>query len=178
MPKKRVARHSVTQPSDPSYRLIPLTQGQNAIVDAIDFERVSKHLWYAQWNKSVGSFYATRKALGRSILLHRFILSCMPGESGDHKDGNTLDNRRLNLRKCSYAQNRANQRKRSDNSSGYKGVCYDSKRCKWRSTAKNVHVGYFSTNLEAAHAYDEKAKELFGEFAKLNFPPSTSGVPK
>ena len=60
---------------------------------------------------------------------------------------------------------------KSNNSSGYKGVCLV-KNGKYRSKImkdrKPIHIGYYSTPEEAGEAYDKKAKELFGEFAKLN----------
>ena len=85
--------------------------------------------------------------------------------------GIRTDNRRSNLRVATTQENCRNQCKPKHNTSGYKGVVF--LRGKWQAQVKhnrkNVYVGLFNTALEAARAYDEKAKELFGEFAQLNF---------
>src|SRR5712664_3456881 len=119
--KIRVKRHAVTQPLDTSYRLIPLTQGQNAIVDLEDFEWLSQWNWCADWNSCTRSFYAQRRGNNRKTTLHRCILKCKHGEEGDHKNGDTLDHRRKNLRKCNRSQNMQNKTKLRINTSGYKG---------------------------------------------------------
>ena len=147
-------------------RLIPLTQGQFAIVDDDDFETLSQWKWQAYWHERTQSFYATRRL---SVKMHRQIMNCTPEEQIDHINHNTLDNRRGNLRKCTATQNSINRRKRI----GYKGV--SSVRNKWRATIGSVrknerrHLGYFPTAEEAARAYDSAATEMYGEFALLNF---------
>ena len=93
----------------------------------------------------------------------------------DHKDGNPLNNRLSNLREASSADNQANQKKQSkQTSSFYKGVYLFKRDNKWMAyinrEGKRYHLGYFNSQEEAAVAYDKKAKDLFGEFAKLNFP--------
>jgi hypothetical protein len=174
--KQRVKRHAVTQPLDQSYRLIPLTQEQNAIVDFEDFEWLSQWNWCAQWYKSTRSFYAIRGETGADgkwtiVLMHRAILKCGPKEEGDHKNLNTLDNRKENLRKSTKSQNKANCKKYRCNSSGFKGVYASGSR--WYSVIRKnrglVRLGSFDTPEQAAHAYDEAAKKLHGEFARLNF---------
>src|SRR5712664_3648473 len=117
MPKRRVLRHEVTQPSDTSYRLIPLTQGKNAIVDTKDFE------WLSQWNWCAecvdGYFYAIRRSFRKRISMHGAILKIKTGEEGDHRNHDTLDNRRKNIRRCTRTQNARNVRKPWDNRSGF-----------------------------------------------------------
>jgi hypothetical protein len=168
--KYSVKRHAVTQPPDASYRLIPLTRSQNAIVDVADFTWLSQWNWYAFWNPSTKSFYAMRA--GGRVRMHRMILECSPKQDGDHINGNTLDNRRENLRKCSRTQNAQNRGKQVNNTSGYKGVHWSV--TGWRSriwvNGKCVHVGMFATSEQAAHAYDAAAKVYHGRFAKPNFP--------
>src|SRR5712664_378293 len=164
-----VKRHAVIQPLNESYRFIPLTQGQNAIVDAEDFE------WLSQWNWCVSkignSFYAVR---ANSILMHRKILHCRrSSEQGDHKNGNTLDNRKNNLRKCSNHQNTWNVGPPKNNTSGFKGVSFR-RDIGWyariRVNGERIWLGYFDSAEVAARAYDAAAKSYHGEFAHLNLP--------
>ncbi len=90
----------------------------------------------------------------------------------DHINGDGLDNRRSNLRIASPSQNVMNQKKRTKTSSKFKGCYLEKSTNKWvaRITVnyKNIIIGRFKDELKASFAYDEKAKELFGEFAKLN----------
>lgn len=174
MPKRRMKRHAVTQPSDPSYRLIPLTQGQNAIVDAADFEWLSQWNWCAMWNAGGKTFYARRKILGKNttIAMHSVILECLSSEEVDHWNHNTLDNRRGNLRKCTSRQNKFNQRLKNTNASGYKGVSWHKGDRRWRARirieGRAKFLGNFISPQDAARAYDEAAKKVQGEFAVLN----------
>jgi len=171
--KLRVKRHTVVQPLDQSYRFIPLTQGQNAIVDAEDFDWLSQWNWYALWNKYTKTFYAIRYIPEGSLSMHREIMRCRPGEECDHKNFEGLDNRKVNLRRCSQQQNKKHKRRQTNNSSGYKGVSLKRPR-KWvaqiSTNGKRIHLGYFTTPKEAAMAYDVAAKWYYGEFAHLNFP--------
>src|SRR5437660_188582 len=118
MPKLHVPRHEVVQPADPSYRLIPLTQGRNAIVDTEDYDWLSRWNWCAWWSKGSRSFYPKATVNGKLILMHRLILRCGPREEGDHRNHDTLDNRKGNLRKCNRGQNARNGRKPTTNRSG------------------------------------------------------------
>tara|TARA_R110001583_G_scaffold85211_1_gene223341 strand:- start:1103 stop:1750 length:648 start_codon:yes stop_codon:yes gene_type:complete len=141
-----------------------------------------------------------------ALMMHQFIMNSPKGMCVDHINHDGLDNRRENLRICTYSQNSQNKRRRVDSRSGYKGVyeypegytikqkqkrihtrkgkptgkvsyrSYESK-VKKRFQAyirpkgqKRIKLGYYLTAEEAARAYDKKAKELFGEFAELNFP--------
>lgn len=169
-----VKRHEVTQPVDASFRLIALTQGQNAIVDVADFEWLSQWSWFACWDKKMQSFYATRKENGKSLRMHRTLLKVRSGEEVDHWNHNTLDNRRSNLRRCSHTQNMRNKKHQTANPSGYKGVTWAEDRHHWRvrlmCDGKMIHLGRFHSKEEAARAYDKAAIVHFGEFAVLNFP--------
>jgi hypothetical protein len=167
-----VKRHAVTQPLDKSYRLIPLTQGQNAIVDVEDFERLSQWNWIALWNKTSKKFRATRTL--RHMPMEHQILFPSEREEIDHVNLNTLDNRRENLRRSTHKQNAMNRGRYANNTSGFKGVHWDKEKKRWRSKiyANNRlhYIGMFACKEKAARAYDEKAKKLHGEFAHLNFP--------
>jgi hypothetical protein len=163
--KRPVKRHEVQQPLDTSYRLIPLTQGQNAIVDASDFDWLSKFNWHAHWNPNTRSFYARCWQNGR-MMMHKFILGYGRGEQADHENHDTLDNRRKNLRRCTPTQNAQFRKKRSDNTRGFKGVHF--RFGKWRATItvnkKSINLGSYDSAEEASNVYVSAAKKHFGEF--------------
>lgn len=172
--KTTVRRHKVIQPANKSYRFIPLTRGQNSIVDASDFEWLSQWNWYAEWSPKTKSFYAARRDENNSyVCMHRFILGLTSKKQGDHENHNTLDNRRNNLRSCTIQQNRFNQKIRVNNTSGFKGVSWCEKLKKWwsyiRVNGRTLHLGYFLLIKDAARAYDKAAKRYFGVFANPNF---------
>lgn len=111
------------------------------------------------------------------VWLHRLVAGASGRVFVDHINGNTLDNRRENLRLCSNQQNQWNSRRRSDNTTGFKGVC-DSRRvanpfaARIKVQGKTRFLGMFPTAISAAKAYDAAAIEAFGEFANVNFPRS------
>jgi len=106
--------------------------------------------------------------------MHREIMQPLPGLVVDHIDGNGFNIRRGNMRNCTNQQNMQNLRKSPRAGSRYKGVYYDKRRrtfsAKICHNGRSHHLGTFATEVEAAKAYDRKALELFGEFARLNFP--------
>jgi hypothetical protein len=154
-------------------KLIPLTKGYFAQVDDEDFDFLNQWKWRAGVRGS--RVYAIRRGEdGKTVLMHRVILSVNDRKVDvDHKIGNGLDNTRGNIRWCTRSQNSMNKDKIRGLSSCYKGVCWDKGRNKWRvSVVINgvcKTVGRFEDEIEAAKAYDEKAKELYGEFARPNF---------
>ncbi len=158
----------------PETKEIPLTQGKVAIVDAADFERLSQWKWSA--HKMKNTWYAVRgyRLNGKSFLvrMHREITNAEAKESVDHIDGDGLNNRRENLRRCSQQQNCANRGPSRNNTSGFKGVSWQ--KGKWRVGIKiayrRIYLGSFDDIGEAARAYDDAARRLYGEFARLNFP--------
>jgi AP2 domain len=154
--------------------LIPLTQGQNAIVDASDFDWLSQWKWWACWSSLTRSFYAVGWINKKRTRMHRLILGCVKRERCDHRNRDTLDNRRQNLRKATHAENIRNRQRQKNNTSGFKGVTWDEYWGKWRVrigyAGRRIHIGRFQSAKEAAHAYDDAAKKLHGEFACLNCP--------
>jgi hypothetical protein len=174
MLKRRVHRHEVVQPRDLSYRLIPLTQGQNALVDAVDFEWLRQWNWLAFWSSDCHKFYARRVELQKPLFMHRIILGLNEKQQVDHWNRNTLDNRRENLRICTPLQNAYNHGKQKNNTSGFKGVSWNNQYSHWRArihvSGKMIFLGSFDSAIEAAIAYDEAATKYHGEFAVLNLP--------
>jgi len=163
-----------------TFRRIPLTQGKYAIVDVEDYEKLAKYKWYLSNNSRCS--YALRTIRwengknGRTnILMHRLILEPPEGKIIDHINHNSLDNRKANLRFVTTAQNAWNARKRSGkHTSKYKGVSFHKRDRIWQTKicckGKDIFLGNFEDEKAAAIAYDEKAKELFGQYAVLNFP--------
>lgn len=158
-------------------RTIKLTQGKVALVDDGDYEYLNQWKWCAVYFGK--NWYAERKNnLGITIRMHKLIMNTPKGMVTDHIDHDGLNNQRENLRVCTHKQNMMNNRIRNDNKSGYKGVCWS--QGKWKveimKDQKHIHIGMFDDKILAAQAYDNKAKELFGEFAVLNFPDSNQSL--
>lgn len=160
--------------------------GRVALVDDADYELVMQYRWnvreYVRPNGSIVGPYAFTgsKKNGRVVIvrLHRLL---MPGAGQvDHEDGDGLNNQRSNLRPATDVQNHANQRKNSTwrgrpTSSRFKGVYWSKARCKWvaqiqAGRGRRCHLGSFAEEADAARAYDAAAREVFGEYARVNFP--------
>ena len=159
--------------------VIPLTQEVIALVDADIAERLGVHAWQAHGR--TGIWYAARGVHGRPNnewrQMHREIMSVSADMEVDHRHHQqfalkTIDNRRDNLRVCTTMQNMRNQRKKRDTVSPYKGVSKHTQSAGWiaaiRSEGQFHYLGYFSSDLEGALAYDKAAREMFGEFAATN----------
>jgi len=156
---------------DSIMKYISLTKGKRAIVDDDMFDYLNQWKWCA--SKS-GELYCARAWIdGKMIRMHRLIMRAKPNQEIDHKNHNTLDNRIENLRFCTHAQNKHNSRPYKNGLCKYKGVHWYKQTKKWEVkitlNRKKYHVGYFHSVVEAAKAYDKKARELFGEFAYCNF---------
>ena len=156
---------------------IPLTQGKTALIDVEDYELVSQYKWHTKEDDDrLYALHTINLSNGRvtGISMHRLILNAKNGEKVDHINGNGLNNRRCNLRIVTDSQNSMNRRKYKNSTSKYKGVSWYKRYNKWlsciESNKKNLTLGYFLKEEDAARAYDKKAKELFGEYARLNFP--------
>lgn len=157
---------------------IILTQNKVALVDDDTFEDLNAFRWYAYTKKTKrndGCWYAARKIRinGKWTCIHMHSQIMNSRECIDHIDNDGLNNQRDNLRFASSTQNHANNRKRINCSSIYKGVCFLKSRNKWLAQImmfqKRKFLGHFDSEEDAAKAYDLAAKKLFGDFAKLNF---------
>lgn len=143
-----------------------------ARVDDEDYEYLMQFSWTAQ-NTSSPTWYASGRVNGEHTYMHRIIMNCPRGTIVDHENGDGLDNRRSNLRLSTRSQNTANSLIYSTNTSGFKGVSWNKSMRKWEANisinGKKIYLGVFSDPLEAALSYDTAARELFREFALVNF---------
>ncbi len=149
---------------------IPLTSGGYAIVDDADFPMLSKFSWM---NSNGYAVNVTQKDNKRTrTRMHRLILGDRVKKYTDHINGNKLDNRRVNLRPCTNAENMRNIPPKKQNTSGYKGVTWQNDCSRWKAQIKvnykNIHIGIFKIKKDAAIAYNEAALKHFGQFAWLN----------
>lgn len=154
-----------------NYRVeLPLTRGKLALLDLDDLNKVVAYKWQARFSK--GNWYAIHSTANGEVTMHGLLMGSKPGYEVDHINQNGLDNRRANLRFATKTQNRANVKRRKDNSSGYKGVSFSSRLGKWRAYiqqgGKQKHLGFFKDKVEAAHVYNDAAIQTFGDYAWLN----------
>lgn len=156
--------------------LLPLTKGFYAIIDNIDADLASLK-WCASGKKERPYAVRMDKDTQKMVYLHRIILSRIlsrtlrPNETADHIDNNSLNNCRNNIRLASHAENCRNSKRPTHNSSGYKGVSWQSSTSKWRAYIKVnqrvIHLGCFNSLEDAYAAYCEAAQHYFGEFARF-----------
>lgn len=146
--------------------IIPLTQGLSTIVDD-DCADLLKFKWHAH-RKARSYFYASRQEGGKTISMHREITGAAKGQVVDHINGDTLDNRRANLRLCTQASNCINRKINKNSKSGIKGVTREgpSWRARIKCGGKTYLLGFFATPEEAQSAYEAKARELHGAFRR------------
>lgn len=152
-------------------KIIQLSAGYNTMVSDEDFDWLSRHKWSAEKMRG-GKVYAVRVDKGKRIKMHRFILDAPSGIEVDHKNGNSLDNQRDNLRLATHHQNSMNVPKKNRGRSRFKGVSWRADRKTWVAhinfKQKQIYLGSFHNEITAAAAYNEAAKEWYGEWAYLN----------
>ena len=159
-------------------KIIKLTKNREALIDDEDFKMISKNKWYAH---GLGDWvYAYRritikKGKSKLIAMSRQILNIIDNNYVvDHINGNTLDNRRRNLRIATHSQNMANRRKKVRKTSMYKGVSLYKKDATkpWivfiKVNRKTKYVGLYKTEREAAEVYNQNALRMYNQYAKIN----------
>ena len=161
-------------------KIIPLTQGWLAIVDDEDYERLSQHKWQAsksrrQWTAASCRWVPEIKT-PRNFIMSREVLHAPKDVQVDHihKDDGVIDNRKENLRFATNQQNTQNMRPRLTSKRNFKGVFRPGRNKQWQASIrvgkKNVYLGLFKDEIDAACAYDAAARIAHGEFAHTNFP--------
>jgi len=144
---------------------IPLSRGKFAIVDDADYEWLSQYKWHFA---TVG--YAASIINGKSVYMHRLLLTPPAKHYVDHIDRNRLNNARSNLRIVTPTQSLMNQSKRKNVTSSFRGVAFI--QGKWSARIKvngqEIPIGRFRTQKAAAEAYNQAAVQHFGEYAALN----------
>jgi hypothetical protein len=159
-----------------SFRRIYLGEGKYTLVNAKDYYWLSDFKWIVYGNRN--NFYAVRNKIvapneTRPEYMHRLIMNPPPGLLVDHRDTDSLDNRRENLRFATPSQNMQNRRKKKNTTSQYRSV-WKVKNGKYESQiyhqGKKIWLGWFDSEVDAARAYDRAALKFRGEFARLNFP--------
>lgn len=154
-------------------KTIPLTRGLVARVDDEDYDQL---VAMGKWCAAVSgrNFYAVRAARradgGRTtVSMHSFLTGWA---LTDHADGDGLNNQRANLRPADKSKNACNSRRRSDNTSGYRGVTYRKDTGRWMAQiwvdGQRIGLGCFASREAAASAYDSAARLYHEEFATLN----------
>lgn len=142
------------------------TSNNNIIlIDTEDFHLIKDYCWNITLNE-----YAQARdcSNGSLVLMHRIITNAPNDKIVDHKNHNTLDNRKNNLRVCDYENNNANQLLSKNNTSGYKGVYWDKEKNKWEVKigfkSKNLHIGYYENIKDAIKSRLQAEIKYFGEF--------------
>ena len=161
-----------------SFRKISLGEGEWTIVEPMDYYRLKNFNWYIGGNGK--EFYAFRNIkIGpgktKMVSMHKEIMNPPGHLLVDHRNNDTLDNRRANLRLATHSENSYNRPKtKAKTTSQYIGIYLEKRTGRWtvkiRANGKRLWLGRFESEIEAAKAYDAAAKKYHGEFARLNFP--------
>lgn len=151
-------------------KLIPLSQGRFAMVDDRDFEELSELKWSCSGKKTRP--YAAAYSDGEWLYMHRVVAKPEAGMFVDHRDGDTLNNQRSNLRCCQHRQNIRNSKISKRNKTGFKGVSFNTQKNRFVAHIKvnyrSKYLGYFNNARDAAAAYNRAAMKWFGAFSNLN----------
>ena len=155
---------------------IPLTKGYFSIVDEEDYYIIIKHKWcvglFGVDTKCIYALRRGRKGESKTVYMHRQIMNASKDCEIDHINGNGLDNRKCNLRVVSHSQNMYNKRKKMNTSSKFKGVSFDKKSrmwdCRIHENGKQIFLGRFKFEKDAAIIYNQAAKLIAGEYCNSN----------
>lgn len=152
---------------------IELTQGKFALVDDADFDWLNQWKWHATHGyayKRIHVKLGKNKYTGIYVYMHRLIMDANEKQQVDHKDGDSFNNTRANLRFSTQQENARNKRVQRNNVSGVKGVWWNKHKNRWEPSivvnGKKMYIGRYLTIEEASDAYKRAASKYFGEFAR------------
>lgn len=157
---------------------VSLSKNKYVIVDDCDFIRVSQHKWHYTESDAPGRGYPRRTIYNADTcgysheMLHTCLFGPLPkGYVYDHKNGNTLDYRRCNIRIANKRQNSVNRAMQRNNTSGYTGVWFHKRQKKWiaqiRIKGQKLYLGTFDSPIAASKAYQTENRIRNGRFARL-----------
>jgi hypothetical protein len=146
-------------------------RGYDVLIDNEDFDRIMEHNWYYTSNNPKRPYFSFSKRINGErhwTSLHRFILDAPKGSVVDHISGDTLDNRKSNLRITDWTGNAQNHGIADNNTSGYRGVHFDKRKKRWKAVIyhneKGILLGHYPSKELASFVYEEAAKVIFGEY--------------
>lgn len=150
---------------------LELSNGMICLVDNEDYFNLITKRWH--YCKGYAITTINNSNVKKTIRMHRFLLDVHNKDlTVDHINHDKLDNRKSNLRTCTINQNHSNRRKRRSCLSQYKGVTLDRRNYRWiskiKKNGKSIFLGSYLLEIEAAEAYNNKAIEIFGQYALLN----------
>jgi hypothetical protein len=148
---------------------IPLSQGKVAIVDDQDRERVAGYKYHWARGYAVRNVYEDGKwkQPSRKIPLHYDVMGEPPdGKVMDHRNGNTLDNRRKNLRWATPQQNAQNHGLSRRNNSGRTGVFWRERLRKWEVNICGKYIGVFRDKQMAVRVRGRVERLMFGQYSR------------
>ena len=151
---------------------LQLTRGYVALVSDEDWDRCQGRSWCVLVCEE--RTYAVGTVNGKFTYLHRYLLNAPANRHVDHRDGDGLNCQRENIRLATPRENSHNSRRARNNTSGFKGVSFEPPRNRFAAyislDGRKRHLGYFVSAEDAARSYDSAARDLFGAFARVNFP--------
>lgn len=160
-----------------TYGICHMSYGKSFLFDIEDFPHVQEHYWVATTSGYAAHFYYERnennKRVRRLLFFHRLIMGEPKGMDVDHINGDTLNNRKSNLRVCTSHNNDCNRAAPKNNTSGHIGVSYSKHHKGWRAYitiyGKQIQLGVFDDIKEAVEARRLAEKQYFGEFSRMNY---------
>ena len=143
------------------------SKGEKFYFDLEDYDKIKNYCWYIDANGYICCHLPNKQYL----YMHRYILNVID-DVVDHKDGHTFNNRKYNLRDCTYSNNQMNRKKQNNNTSGTTGVSYSDKQNSWRAyitiNGNQINLGYFSTINQAIEARKEAENKYFKNYSYTN----------
>ena len=138
--------------------------GNQFLFDKEDFDKIKDYCWH------ICTYAVSEIEKGKTVYLHKLILNSV--DDVDHINGNTLDNRKFNLREATHQQNMMNQKLHKNNTSGVSGVTFNERSQCWVARIgykmKRIYLGSFTNYEDAVNARREAEKKYFGEWNRQN----------